>query len=102
MTDQAALDSYLADMRRVARKQGERAARTGDPDAFDAAKEAIRRLAAASRLFTSDDLPFEIRGPSVGAAFRVLSQEGEILHCGYEASKLSRYGGVVSIWKGAT
>jgi hypothetical protein len=83
-----------------AKAAGLERARTGDPDAFKGAVQAIRDAAAEFGSFSADDLVWSSRGPEVGAAFSALRKSGEIERCGYAVSRRPQaHGRLVRVWR---
>ncbi len=71
-----------------------------------AAEEAIRRLAATGRLFTSDDLHDAVGDPpghvnSIGSLFLTAARRGEIVADGYRTSaRAEAHARPVRLWRG--
>lgn len=102
--EQLSLESYRAEMSTAARKAGERAARVADPDAFDAALDAIRLRSLTGEWFDADDIRGDLGNTgtgSIGAAFAQASRRGWIVQVGTDTSKaVTRHGGLTRVWAG--
>jgi hypothetical protein len=99
---QASLEDYRTGLTVAAREHGERGARIGDPDAFDAAVAAIREASFRYDEFTSDEV-IAFRGNELGAAFSYLRRQREITCVGFRVSKRpARHGGITRVWVRAT
>jgi hypothetical protein len=95
-------EDYRTSLVVAVREQGERGARRGDPEGFDIAVWAIRRVALDGGEFTADDIhgvAYIGSTNAVGAAFSYL-RKGEITCIGYRTStRPARHGGIVRVWR---
>jgi hypothetical protein len=100
---QTSLEEFRADLIATVTNHGQNAARRGDPEGFDVAVWAIRRVALNGGEFTADDIyhvAYIGSTNAVGAAFSYLRKQGEITCIGYRRStRLARHGGIVRVWR---
>jgi len=104
-TDQASLADWARQLAEASRDAGQDAARRADPDAFEAALEAIRQLARNGGEFGADDVRalsrIPLLGSVTGSAFAAARKVGLIESVGFETSRSpSRHGGLQRTWRG--